>query len=97
MPLASICFRLSRVGIEKLFKEGDKVTEKERAFERQLKRQALQLASMLPDDPNAAVKVLGYAYDLIEGFIRPNQRIIDPRSTGGPLRLVSKDGTSVNP
>lgn len=66
-------------------------------LDRQLRRQALQLASMLPDDPNAAVKVLGYAYELIEDFIRPRDKAISSRSTGGPLRLVVKDGSTIEP
>lgn len=73
------------------------VTGNEEALERQLKRQALQLASMLPDDPNAAVKVLGYAYELIEDFVRPSRPALNAKSTGGPLRLVAKDGAPVKP
>jgi len=73
------------------------VAGNEDALERQLKRQALQLASMLPDDPNAAVKVLGYAYELIEDFVRPSRPALNTKSTGGPLRLVAKDGAPVKP
>lgn len=67
------------------------------AIDRQLRRQALQLASMLPDDPNAAVKVLGYAYELIEDFVRPKDKPASSRSTGGPLRLVVRDGSAIEP
>lgn len=67
------------------------------AIDRQLRRQALQLASMLPDDPNAAVKVLGYAYELIEDFVRPRDKPTSSRSTGGPLRLVVRDGSAIEP
>lgn len=71
------------------------MADRDAALERQLKRQALQLAAMLPDDPDAAVQVLGYAFELIEDFVRPTTSTLKPRSatsTGGPLRLVVSGG-----
>jgi uncharacterized radical SAM superfamily protein len=34
------------------------------------RRQALQIAAMLPDDPNDALQVLSYARELVEKFLQ---------------------------
>lgn len=69
------------------------MTKIDPALERQLKRQALQLAAQLPDDPDLAAQVLAYAHELIEDFVRVRPKARTRRgpvtATGGPLRLVS--------
>lgn len=38
-----------------------------------LKRQAVQIAAQLPDDPEQAIQVLGYAKEIVEKFLRDDQ------------------------
>lgn len=67
------------------------------ALDRQLKRQALQLAAMLPDDPDDAVKVLTLAYELIEHFVRHSEPAVEAEPKTAALKLVVNEGASLKP
>lgn len=54
-----------------------------------LKRQAIQVAGMLPDDPEDALLVLGYAQDIIEKTFGITKELNGPKNADEHLRLVT--------
>lgn len=50
-----------------------------------LKRQALQIVMQLPDDRDEAIKVLGYARELVDGFLTDRT---EDEPSGEVVRLV---------
>lgn len=57
---------------------------------RWLKRQAIQIASMLPENNAEAVRVLGYATDLLAGFLGQGEQSppAETRKGADVIRLV---------
>lgn len=59
--------------------------------ERWLKRQAFHIASQLPDDTEAAERILSYAMELVGTFLMGDaERPVNPRPV--VLKLVTRDG-----
>ncbi len=61
-----------------------------RGSEAWLRRQAIQIACQLPDDPVQALKVLAYASELVNGFLAADQADSRPNGGSSPnLRAIS--------
>ena len=63
----------------------------EREYERWLRRQAFHIASLLPDDEEAANRILGYTQELVGSFLMGEPEMpTRPRPVA--LKLVTRDG-----
>ena len=63
----------------------------EREYERWLRRQAFHVASLLPDDTDAAQRILCLAQELVGSFLMGEpERPVRPRPVA--LKLVTRDG-----